>query len=240
MRVKGLNGFGYASWSTYSSGTRPRLPSIAVAGLVVTLNPVGKVAVPPPGDGFVTLTARLPVEAVGEIEMLTSISVVLLTFVLVTVMSGPKLTVVTPEMNCVPVTVTLTRLPLPADVGARVLRVGSGFLTVNAPERLAEPPPGAAFVTATSLVPAAASAATVTVASSSVRLLITRLDTLTPLPKLTEVTPLMNCVPVTTTVADPPLKRLVGATDARVGAGFVTLNPFVSVAVPPPGAAFVT
>lgn len=152
--VDGLKGFGYASWSTYSSGTSPKLPSMPVAGPELTVNPLGNDAEPPPGDAFVTLTTRTPVAAAEEMEMLTSISVGLFTEIFATEISAPKLALVTPEMNCVPRTVTFTRLPRPALVGDTEVMVGAGFVTVKPPPSVAVPPPGEAFVTDTSLAPA--------------------------------------------------------------------------------------
>ena len=138
----------------------PNSPSIQVGAADVIVKPFVKLADPPPGAAFVTVTVRVPVVAPGFTAMFAWISVELFTTKLVTEISVPKLNDVTASINCVPTIVTFSRLPLPALTGATLVIVGTGLATVNDPARDAVPPPGAGFVTATSLGPIAASEAT--------------------------------------------------------------------------------
>ena len=61
-----------------------------------TVNAPLNVDVPPPGPGFVTLTSRVPIAPVLLIEILTTIKELIGKSCVLTVMSGPKLVVVTP------------------------------------------------------------------------------------------------------------------------------------------------
>ena len=81
-----------------------------------------------------------------------------------TVISGPKLTVVTPDRKFVPLSITESGWPMFPEVGAMLISVGAGLLTAKADERTAVPPPGAAFVTETSFDPSDAEIGIVTLA----------------------------------------------------------------------------
>ena len=81
-------------------------PLVICGGVPVTVKAPVRLAVPPPGAGFVTETVCPVSEAVEEIVILAVIWVPLFTVTLFTVMSGPKLTVVTPLRKLVPVKTT--------------------------------------------------------------------------------------------------------------------------------------
>jgi hypothetical protein len=157
-----------------------------------------------------------------------------------TVVPLPYAGVVTPGMKFVPVTVTLSvcpRLPLAGDI---VARVGAGFTTAKAPVSLTVPPPGSGLVTETSLAPVGASRAIVIFAFICVELLTPTEFTVMPGPKATLVTPTRKPVPLNVTAIVCPREPLLGLISLIAGAGFPTMNPLGSVAVPPPGLEFVT
>ena len=68
---------------------------VVVAGLL-TVKPLVRVAVPPPGAGLVTDTLRGPTVAPDPIVIWAVSLMLLFTVTVLTVMFAPKLTVVTP------------------------------------------------------------------------------------------------------------------------------------------------
>jgi hypothetical protein len=96
-----------------------------VAGLL-TVNPPLRVAVPPTGAGLVTETLCAPIEAVDGIVMFAISWVWLFTVIVFTVMSDPRLAVVTLPKKPLPVRTTFNvvcRFPL---VGLILVSVGAG------------------------------------------------------------------------------------------------------------------
>jgi len=202
--------------------------------------------VPPPGAALVTVMLFAPVAAVGPMSMVT---VAVVEFITV---NGPpaftenpagRLTVVTPLMNFVPVSVMAVPVSsrFPA-VTERAVSVGAGLLTVKvcAPE---VPPPGAGLVTVMLFAPVAAVGPTSTVTVAVVEFTTVNGPpalTENPAGRLTLVTPLMNFVPVSV-MAIPVSRRLPLVTDrlVRVSAGLLTVN-VCGPEIPPPGARLAT
>jgi hypothetical protein len=116
-----------------------------------------------------------------------------------------------------------------------LVRTGDGFWTENAFVSDALPP---AVVTVTVRAPIAADEETVMFATTCVALLyVTELTVMPVPPKLTVVPPLMKFEPLRVMLVVWPVAPAVGEMLASVGAGVaapVTVNPLVSVAVPPP------
>ena len=77
--------------------TEDEVTTVVVAGLL-TVKPLVRVAVPPPGAGLVTETLRAPTAAPDPILMFAVILMLLFTVTVFTVMLGPKLTELTPLM----------------------------------------------------------------------------------------------------------------------------------------------
>lgn len=196
--------------------------------------------VPPPGPLFVTEKFLPPNAAPALIVMFAVRLSERLTVVVFTVMLSPTFTLLTPLIKPDPLNPTLSvcsRFPL---VGLMLVSAGAGLFTVNPFVSVAVPPPGVAFVTETFLWPTAAPALIVMFA---VRLSerLTAVETTVMLsPKLTLLTPLMKPDPRNATFIVCNRFPLVGLMLVKVGGGLFTLNPFVSVAVPPPGPGFVT
>jgi hypothetical protein len=216
------------------------LPSADVATPVPTVNAAGKLADPPPGLEFVTVTVREPAAAIDDNVILARISDELFTTRLLTTISVPKSSDVTLEINCAPVTVTVTMLPRFALAGEMLEIVGSGLPTLKAPASVAVPPPGGAFVTLTSRAPIDAPAATEMFAVALVEEETVSVFTVTPDPNEAVVTPAVKFVPVIVTFNVKPRPPVVGLTEVKVGARFATVKALVKVDVPPPGAPFVT
>lgn len=97
-------------------------PRIPLAGAIVvsvgagfpTLNTLARVAVPPPGGAFVTLTLRVPVLELTATDTFAIALVEEETIREFTVMPVPKKAVVTPVAKLVPVIVTFNVCPRPA------------------------------------------------------------------------------------------------------------------------------
>lgn len=155
-------------------------------------------------------------------------------------MSESKLSKVTPEMNPVPLMVTLTVCPVPPLSGTALVIVGSGLTTENAAGKTVDPPPGPEFVTLTFLVPATAVDAIDILATTDVELLKVVERTVTPSPKPALLESRTKLVPVSVTSSVSVLPPEAGEMAERVGTGFVTLKIFDFATVPPPGAGFVT
>jgi hypothetical protein len=142
----------------------------------------------------------------------------------------------------VPFTVNVNAAePVTALTGATDVINGTGFelVTVNTTGGLEVPPPGAALVTVTVAVPAAARSAAGIVATSSVALLNPVLRGL-PFQFTTEEA--MKLLPeMVRVVAAVPAAMELGDIAASIGAGFT--SPIGRVAVlemPPPGAGLLT
>jgi hypothetical protein len=105
--------------------------------------------------------------------------------------------------------------------------------------KLADPPPGLAFVTVMVRGPEAANEARVRVAWISVGLFTMIPFVTISAPKFNDVTPMIYCEPVTETFTILPRFALEGETLAIVGSGLLTLNPATIKPEPPPGGPFV-
>jgi hypothetical protein len=205
-----------------------------------TRKPFVRVAVPPPGGGFVTVTFRLPSTAPAAIASVAVICVGLAMVVELTVIPEPKSSVVDPVENPVPTTVTVAFSPLAPCAGVRLVIIGTEFSTLKTNERVAFPPPGAAFTTLTLLAAVIVFGSMVIEAVSDVALAtVTELTTM-PSPKSADVTPVMKLVPLIVTLIVCPFAPELGVTPDIVGTGFPTVNAPASIAAPPPGAAFAT
>jgi hypothetical protein len=154
--------------------------------------------------------------------MLAVIWVGVLTVNEFTVMSPPKLGVLIPLAKPVPVNITSNVAPSPALVGAIAVRVGGGFpaVTLNAPVRVAVPPPGAGFVTLTFRTPVDVPAEIVMFAVSEVELLTEAELTVMLVSKYTVVTPETKPVPVSMTFRVLPFVPPVGEMLVSVGTGY--------------------
>ena len=155
-------------------------------------------------------------------------------------MPAPILSVVTPLTKFVPRRTIVVSPPRRAEAGATLASVGAGLLMVNV---LADdvPPPGAGLVTVTLWTPVAAPPVIVMFAVSCVELFTaTEFWVIAVSAKSTPVAPLTNLVPVKTTSSVWERLPTEGTMEVSVGAGFVTMNPFFSVSVPPPGEIFFT
>jgi hypothetical protein len=206
----------------------------------ITLKTLTSVAVPPPGGAFVTLTARAPMIALAATDMFAVALVEVETAKEFTVTLTPKEAEVIPVAKFVPVMVTLSVCPLPAEYVLRDDNVGTRFATVNAFANEDDPPPGPPFVTFTLRKPAVAVAAIVIAAVRRVPVLsIARVPTVTPAPTSRLLTPLKKSDPVRTTLRLCPTKPVFGETFSTIGVGFCTSNALARVADPPPGAEFV-
>jgi hypothetical protein len=184
---------------------------------VVTVKFTTWTEVPPPGAGFVTVTALAPPVAMS-VASIAAVSCVALTNVVVlavppkfTTEAFTKLVPFTVRANAAPPTCAL--------VGAIVVSVGSGFggLTVKFTTCVDVPPPGAGFVTVTSFAPAVAISAARIEAVSCVEL--TNAVVLAVPPKVTTEV-FTKPVPFTVKVnATPPTTPLVGLIVVTVGTG---------------------
>jgi hypothetical protein len=199
-----------------------------------TVNAPARVADPPPGLAFVTVTSREPVAAERAIEKKAVILVGLNATTESTEIPDPALTVVEPVTKSVPVKVTLTDRPLAPKDGV-ILRIpGAGFTTLKAPGRVAVPPPGPGFANVTVLGPRLAPALMAIWIVSVVPLPVTE-ETVIPSPNDTTVEPGMNPPPTTVTASDCNRTPLFGVMLTIEGNGFwgtTTSKPFVNVAVP--------
>ena len=102
--------------------------------------------VPPPGEGFSTVTEAVPPVAMS-LAGTEAVTCVLLTYVVVSPV--PFHRTVDPETKFVPVTVRVNAAPpAVAEVGERVVMVGTALFTVKLTEFDA-PPPGVGLVTTT-------------------------------------------------------------------------------------------
>ena len=143
---------------TSTSRVCPRIPLAGAIVVIVgvgfpTLNTLTRVAVPPPGGAFVTLTLRVPVLALTATVMFAIALVEDKTISEFTVMPVPKEAVVTPVAKLAPVIVTFNVCPRPAAKVLRDVKIGARFATAKAFASVDDPPPGSLFVTVTFLAP---------------------------------------------------------------------------------------
>lgn len=221
---------------------KPRLGALLVntgAGLF-TVKPFVSVSAPPPGVVFVMITSRGPSTALSAIVMFAVSCVALLIVVALTVISLPKLTLVTPAIKLLPFKTTSSVCKRPPLFGVAFVNTGAGLFTVKPFVKVALPPPGSGFVTVTSRAPSAAVAAIVIFAVSCVAESMVVVFTVMSLPKLTVVAPPRKFDPLTTTSKVCNRLPLLGFTLVIVNAGNPIVNPPAKIAVPPPGPAFVT
>jgi hypothetical protein len=190
--------------------------------------------VPPPGAGLVTVTFKVPADAISA-AAIDAVNCVALTNVVV--LGLPLKFTTEVETKFVPFTVSVkVAPPFTALAGESDVMVGTGLFTANG-ELAERPPPGAGFVTVTLNVPAAAMSAAVIDAVTFVAL--TKVVVLAvPLKFTTEEA--TKLVPFTVRVkAAPPADALVGESEEIVGTGLLTANAELAD-TPPPGAGFVT
>jgi len=117
------------------------------------VNPPVSAPVPPPGVPLVTVSSRAPSaadrlidrDAVNWVEEITVTDPALI--------PAPALTLVAPAMKSVPVIVTVVDFPRGATSGETAVIFGIGLFTVKPSVRVADPPPGDAFVTEASRAP---------------------------------------------------------------------------------------
>jgi hypothetical protein len=189
---------------------------------------------PPPGAGFVTVTAYVPAVPVSVVVR-AIVSSVLLTKVVVRVVPL-KLTV---EVFTKPVPLIVRGCapePTVPEVGKREVIAGTGFVTVKL-MALDVPPPGAGFVAETGNVAPVATSALVRETISWVLLTKTGVR-LEPLKLTVEV--FTKPVPLIVRVCAPePAATEAGEREVMAGTGFVTVK-FTALDAPPPGAGFVT
>jgi hypothetical protein len=218
-----------------------RLRVVRVGAGLATVNAPDNVAEPPPGAAFDTVTSLTPTVAEELIEIPAVIFVPATSTVTeLTAMPEPRFTVVRPSKKSEPAIATVYDWPTMPVVGEIDAGTGGGFWIVRAAGNVADPPPGAGFVTVTSLTPATASRATARLAESCVGLTIETEPIVTPDPAARDVTLTMKLLPVTVTLAILPLAMTAGAMPWSVGAGFITVNPPASFEDPPPGVGFDT
>jgi hypothetical protein len=201
---------------------------------------VTELDVPPPGVGFVTVTAGVPVD-VTSLARIDAVSCVALTNVVVFAL--PLNFTVEPFTKFVPFTVSVNAAEPAAIVdGEIVVTVGTGFdaaVIVNVTE-FDVPPPGVGFVTVTAGVPAVATSLARIDAVSCVALTNVVVFAV-PLNFTTEL--LTKFVPFTVSVRAPdPAATVDGESVVTVGPGFVPLVIVNATAfeIPPPGVGFVT
>src|SRR6267378_2633803 len=202
---------------------------VSVGEGLVMLN-VCAAEVPPPGAGVTTVTDAVAAVARSAAGM-AAVSCVALTKVVVR--AAPFQRTLAPMSNPVPVRVSVNPAPPAVTLeGDSAVSVGPPALT----GRLSAadvPPPGAAVVTVTLAMPAAARSVAGIAAVSCVALtnVVVRVA-----PFHLTVLPLTKPVPVTVSVKAGPLtSALLGARPVSVGAGLFTVNVWAAE-VPPPGA----
>jgi hypothetical protein len=230
-----------------TASVKPGLPAGVEVGAIevtvgtglfaaVTVN-VCAFEVPPPGAGFTTVTAAVPVALTSAARIVT-VSVVL--EIKVVARGEPFQSTVALETKLEPSTVSVKpELPAAVETGEIEVVIGAGFKTVNVCA-LEVPPPGAGFTTVIAFVPANVISDAKIVAVSCVG----EINTVVlgePFQSTTD--DVTKFVPVTATVKlDPPARVDVGLIEVTVGTGlFAVITVNVSAfEVPPPGAGFTT
>jgi hypothetical protein len=191
--------------------------------------------VPPPGAGFTTVTAAVPVEA-RSVARIAAVNCVELTNVVVRF--APLHFTCDVEMNPLPsrVNVNAPELIAAAD-GWMPDRTGAGLAVIAKDNPAEVPPPGVALITVTVAVAAAATSVAVIAAVSCVALtyVVVRL-----LPFHSTCDAAMNPLPLTVSEnAADPAAAVSGAIEAIAGAGLLTLN-VAAAELPPPGVGVIT
>jgi len=190
----------------------------------------GGVDVPPPGVGFVTVTAKSPLVTMLEAGMCALNWVVLRKFVTTGVPA--KLTTEV-GMKSLPETLKVTSgPPAGALAGSRLVAIGTGLLTVNI-SGVETPPPGAGFVTVTGKIPplTICAAEMCAVNSDGLKKVVT---TGTPAKLTTDAG--TKLLPVTLRIrSGPPAAALAGSRVVAIGAGLLIVN-ISGVDSPPVGA----
>jgi len=227
-------------------------PAVALAGCSVLIAGTGFAAalmvnvsafdVPPPGAGFVTVTAGVPAAATSPARI-AAVTFVALTKVVVRAL--PLKLTTAPLTKLDPLTVSVNAPdPAVALAGCRVVMAGVGLfaaaLIVNV-SAFDVPPPGAGFVTVTAGVPA--------LATSPARIDAVTFVALTKvvvraLPLKLTTAPLTKLDPLTVSVSAPePAVALAGCSVLIAGTGLFAAALMVNVSafdVPPPGVGLVT
>lgn len=225
----------------FTVNVKPAPPAVAPFGLSDVIAGAGLLTAneelpeaPPPGNGFVTDTLKVPAVAISVV-VTAAVTCVALTNVVV--LAFPLKLTTAPETKFVPLTVRENATPpTVALLGERDVMAGTGLFTLNG-EFPDAPPPGVGFVTDTLKVPAVAISPAVIAAVTCVAL--TNVVVLAFPLKLTTA-PETKLVPLTVNVnAAPPVIALVGESDVIAGTGLFTVNVEIPE-VPPPGARFVT
>lgn len=224
----------------------PRVPEegakeVIVGGWLTTLKTNGSEALPPPGAAFVTVMLLAPTTALGDIDILATMLVMLFTVTVFTVTPTPNVTEEAPAKKFVPTRVTFRVCPFAPSYGAAPVRVGTGFMTVKAFAKLETPPPGARLVTFTVLNPANAPEEILMLAviRPPVESIAVEL-TVTPGPKSTLLTLPRKSEPRSSTLRFWPSCPDTGDNETKRGAGFWTLKAAANAEVPPPGETLVT
>lgn len=197
----------------------PRTPETGAilvnVGTGSTENAEVSVAVPPPGEGFVTVTERGPNVAAGAIDMDATSEFALVTSTVLTVIPEPIDTVVAPPTKPLPWMVIESDTPGVPCAGAILAMDGTGFWTWNPFEYVAEP---YEFVTVTSRKPAEADALTDMDADSCVADETVTEFTVIPEPlNPTLALPASKQVPAIFRLKDEPRNPTDGEIDVIVG-----------------------
>ena len=175
--------------------------------------------VPPPGDGFVTVTAAVVGAAMSVLVML-AVNLVAETYLVVRF--EPFHLTWDDVTNPLPSTVKVNARPFAfAEAGLRVAMTGNGLLTVNVLE-VDVPPPGVGLRTLTEAVPLAAmsDAATMAVSRVAETNVVVRLD---PFQRTVEVGTKPAPSTVMTKLA-PPTRVELGFMLAIEGTGLFTVR----------------
>jgi hypothetical protein len=135
---------------------------------------------------------------------------------------------------------TVTTSPRDPVAGEALIIVGTRFSTLKADGSVAFPPPGVTFVTLTPRAPVPVFGSIVMLAVRLVGLFAVTAPTVIPGPNSRLVTPLIKFAPMIDTLSVCPLPPVTGLMLVSVGAGLLTTNAFAKVALPPPGALFVS
>jgi hypothetical protein len=199
--------------------------------LIVKVNPLD---MPPPGVGFITVTDAVPTVAMS-LAGTEAVTFVPLTYFVVS--PFPFHCTVEVETKFVPLTVRVNAAPPAVALeGESEVAFGKGLLTVKM--RLFDlPPPGVGFTTVTD---AFLAVATWLAGTKAVNFVPFTYVVVSPVPFQFTVDPETKFVPVTVRVnAAPPAVALEGESEARIGAGLLTVN-VRAPEVPPPGVGFIT